>query len=33
VAQSCGFYDSAHFARAFRAAAGVTASQYRALAT
>lgn len=29
VAHACGFYDHAHFCRAFRAATGMTPSQWR----
>lgn len=29
VAHACGFYDHAHFSRAFRAATGMTPSQWR----
>lgn len=32
IAQQAGFYDSAHFARGFRAATGTTPTQYRQLA-
>lgn len=32
IALATGFYDSAHFARSFRQATGLTARQYRALA-
>ncbi len=31
VAQACGYYDSAHFAKTFRAAEGVSPSEFRAV--